>query len=63
MSSLGKEQTHGWLCSLCRSTLAGVAYEYPEQYPGQEVALRTICYIGNVILEAIEDLKRGPGLP
>jgi hypothetical protein len=42
------------LCALCASTLAGNALEYPDQYPHRDV-LRTICYVGNVLLAAIQE--------
>lgn len=44
------------LCVLCAGTHAGNALEYPDQYPNAE-AMRTICYVGNVILKAIKDKK------
>jgi hypothetical protein len=44
------------LCALCASTSAGNALEYPGQYPELN-ALRTICFVGNAILEALN--KRG----
>lgn len=43
-----------WLCLLCASTLAGNAHEYPEQYAGEVVTLKTICFVGNTILAAIK---------
>ena len=44
-----------WLCDLCAGTLAGSAAERPEAYR-DPVVLQTICYVGNVILDAIRDL-------
>lgn len=45
-----------WLCDLCASTPAG-------NYPNCEMrtVLRTICYVGNAILEAIERLEAEKG--
>lgn len=43
-----------WLCALCASTRAGNAYQYPRQYPNEDV-LRTICYVGNVILDQLKE--------
>lgn len=43
-----------WLCRLCASTLAGNAYDYPEQYQGQAAVLKTICYVGNTILAEVK---------
>ncbi len=42
-----------WYCELCKSTHAGVAHQYPSQYQNADV-LRTICYVGNVILAKME---------
>lgn len=41
-----------WLCELCASTDAGTAVDYPTQFV-DIASLRTICYVGNVILAAI----------
>lgn len=41
-----------WLCDLCAGTLAGNAAKNPVAYPHADV-LRTICYVGNVILAEI----------
>lgn len=40
-----------WLCNLCVETMAGNAYEYPEQYRHHGDVLKAICYVGNVILK------------
>jgi hypothetical protein len=45
------------LCDLCASTVAGNTVDYPASYRDPAV-LRTICYVGNVILQAIQ-LKQG----
>lgn len=51
-----------WLCDLCASTDAGTAVDYPTQYP-DIASLRTVCYVGNVILAAIRSrtTERGTG--
>jgi hypothetical protein len=54
-ASKAVQTTHKWLCELCASTYAGNAYEYPEQYPYQVATLRAMCYIGNVLLKAIQE--------
>jgi hypothetical protein len=50
------DRDDAWLCALCASTMAGRAQKYPDQFPNRDV-LQTICYVGNVILEA---LRRAP---
>ena len=45
-----------WLCRLCESTPCGAAVTFPKQYPEANV-LRTICYVGNVILAALEQTE------
>ena len=47
------------LCILCASTMAGTACEYPEQYhtAHEDQILQAICFVGNAILDAIEELK------
>jgi ribosomal protein L37AE/L43A len=45
-----------WLCDLCAGTLAGNAAKNPVAYPHADV-LRTICYVGNVILAEIRRQK------
>lgn len=46
---MSERNTHKWLCILCASTMAGNAFEYPEQYPERDV-LQAICFVGNAIL-------------
>ena len=46
-----------WLCDLCASTETGKTLDYPRQFEGQAAAMRTTCYVGNVILAALK--KRG----
>jgi hypothetical protein len=43
-----------WLCDLCASTETGKTLDYPRQYEGQAAAMRTSCYVGNVILDALK---------
>ena len=42
-----------WLCELCAGTLASSALEHPHHYSDGGATLKTICYVGNVILDAI----------
>lgn len=43
-----------WLCWLCAATPASTHADYMMLYDGEHVdTLRTICYVGNVILAAI----------
>lgn len=46
-----------WLCPLCAETLAGNAARWPEQYRDRGDVLRTICYVGNVILDTLKSKK------
>ena len=46
-----------WLCDLCASTPAGNAYEYPEQFHNVPL-FQTVCYIGNAIIQAIEQKQK-----
>lgn len=48
-SALGKK----WLCALCAGTMTGNAHEYPEQYGREGEVMKTICYVGNAILQTI----------
>lgn len=48
------EHRKKWLCELCASTETGKILDYPRQYEGQAAAMRTTCYVGNVILTAIK---------
>ena len=43
-----------WLCEICASTMAGTAYEYPDQYPNREVMFM-MAWCTNRILAAIDD--------
>ena len=42
-----------WYCDLCCSTMASSATRYPGMYP-DTAAMQTICYVGNVILDALK---------
>lgn len=43
-----------WLCDLCARTMTSVAMQHPNQYRGEVEGMRTICYVGNAILAAID---------
>ncbi len=42
-----------WFCALCAGTIAGNAAEHPTHFEDAGATLQTICYVGNVILDAI----------
>jgi hypothetical protein len=42
------------LCQLCAGTMSGNAEEYPEQFRGHDNVMKTICYVGNAILQALK---------
>lgn len=48
-----------WLCAFCSSTPTGVRYEYKQHLADVDATdiLKTVCYIGNVLLEKIEKLR------
>ena len=46
-----------WYCELCCSTPASNADRYPGQYADTD-AMKTICYVGNVLLAAIKAKSR-----
>ena len=48
-----------WFCSLCANTYAGNAWRWPEQYRESGNIMRTICYVGNVVLDAIREAQEG----
>lgn len=52
-----RKNEKNWLCELCSSTFAGSSLDYPSQYP-EAKTLQTICYVGNVILDAIKKSKQ-----
>lgn len=43
-----------WLCELCAGTMMGNTLDYPTMYDSAtKDVLQAICYVGNVILKAI----------
>ena len=54
-STDGFPRRTGKLCKLCMATFAGTAYFYPSQYKSNSAILRSISYVGNKIIEAIEN--------
>lgn len=42
-----------WVCDLCASTETSRILDYPRQFEGQAETMRTICYVGNVLLTAL----------
>jgi hypothetical protein len=45
-------------CDLCASTDAGISSENPHPEDGRAVEImKTICYVGNAILDAIKDAR------
>jgi hypothetical protein len=51
------------LCDLCRETSAGRLNEDPHFKRGDMMDLfRTVCYVGNTILEEIQEVERRLGL-
>jgi len=42
------------LCELCASTESGTAEKYPEQFRGTRDVMAVVCYVGNMILDAIK---------
>lgn len=47
-----------WLCFLCANTMTGMADQY-SQYGYHAEVMKTICFVGNVILAAIREGKHG----
>ena len=48
-------QTTKSLCRLCADSMAGIAYEYSDQYPNSQL-YGVVCHVGNVILA---EMKKG----
>lgn len=50
------ERTKGsrWLCELCAGTSAGTYQKYAHTDHDTSEVLKTICYVGNVILKALK---------
>lgn len=42
------------LCALCAGTMTGVAIDHPHM-ANDLCLLKTICYVGNAILSAVQD--------
>lgn len=49
-----KRGAQKWLCDLCAETEAGRMLDYPSQFEGQAATIRTVCYVGNVILATLK---------
>lgn len=47
-----------WFCDLCCSTATSAYDRYPDQTPSNTQMMKTICYVGNVVLA---ELRRGTG--
>ena len=45
-------EKEGWLCVLCRNTMAGTAHFFPSGHPDGDV-LAGICFVGNAIIGAV----------
>ena len=45
------------LCELCAGTYAGNAAVYPAQYEQNGKILQAICFVGNKILERIDEIE------
>ena len=41
------------LCEICESSYSGIAYRFPDQYPNELAAIKTIAYVGNLILREL----------
>lgn len=44
--------TPGWLCDVCRNTMAGNAFLYPESYTDQSALFSTIAWGVNAAIES-----------
>ncbi len=56
--SMAQDGSSKELCCLCAATHAGSAIDFPQQYaPNVIDTLKTICYVGNVILAEIRKGK------
>lgn len=45
------------LCDICYSTFVGRAARYPSQYAEQLPVMQVIAYVGNAILDKLEDMR------
>ena len=48
-----------WYCGLYAGTLTSHSVEYPRANEGQAEMMRTICYVGNAIIAAVNRAARG----
>ena len=48
------------MCKLCAATLAGNSLEHPNGYGQSGYVMQTVCYVGNVILDAIKLMGQVP---
>lgn len=48
-----------WYCDLCCSTPASTYDRYPNQEPSNTTVMKTICYVGNVLLGVMEEMRNG----
>lgn len=46
-----------WICDLCAGTMTSTFDSYPSQHGPELHVMKTICYVGNVILKALATLK------
>lgn len=55
--TLENEKQWGWLCNVCRSTMAGNAYLYPNSEHYDTPTLQTVAWGINAILDEIVRLR------
>ena len=58
-SDLPGSGDHIHLCKICANTPIGNSVEYFEQYSNERSTLKTIGYIGNMLLDEIKKIKEG----
>ncbi len=46
-----------WYCELCAGTLTSNFSRYPSQQPSGFEIMRTVCYVGNAIIAALQEKK------
>lgn len=46
------------LCDLCFSTYTGNAFEAPRNYPNQLAIMQTVCYVGNIIMDKLDQVMQ-----
>lgn len=54
---LGDGQTTKTLCEVCYNTMAGTWHDYMSKNITQLDMARHICFVGNMIMDAIKGLK------